>query len=162
MQTWQAVLAASAAGLIAITVYLVVERSFATGTPILLATKQLLLWDASNAFGLAAFSAGWGMAAIGLLMDVVVSTCWAAVFAVAYVKSTFVQRNTVIAGLVFGAIVMVVMIYLVVPIGHAPPPPRTAATILNTLVAHTVFFGLPVAATVRYNALAMTQPESVS
>lgn len=142
---WRAVSAASAAGLVAITVYLAVERSIATGLSVVVATEQLLQWDASNAYGRAAFSGGWSVALIGLLMDVVVSTCWAALFVWIYLTLSQIRRNLTLYGLLYGAIVMGIMIYGIVPLGHAAQAPRTLASIVNTLVAHTVFFGLPLA-----------------
>lgn len=137
--------AASAAGLVAITIYLVVERSIATGLSLVVCTEQLLQWDASNAYGIAAFSGGWGLAGIGLLMDAVVSTCWAVLFALLYLSIPQIRRNVVLCGLLYGAAVMCVMIYLIVPIGHARQAPHTLASTINTLVAHSVFFGLPLA-----------------
>lgn len=137
------------AGLIAITIYLVVERAVAEHLPIALCLRQLLQWDASNAFGVAAFAGGWRMALIGLGMDFVVSLVWALVFTALYLGAVGIRRNLVLAGLTFGAVVMVVMLYAVVPIGHAIRMESTPAHILNVLVAHTVFFGLPLALTVR-------------
>ncbi len=148
-KTSLAVVAASAVGLVAITVYLVVARAVLTGTPVVLGTEQLLQWDASNAFGAAAYSGGWTVAGIGLLMDAVVSTWWAAVFVILYLNAPLVRRYPVFSGLLFGAAVMGVMIYLVVPIGHAAQAPRTAVSTINTLIAHSLFFGVPLALTVR-------------
>lgn len=146
---WQAVLVASAVGLATITIYVVVAGALMSGNSVAFMTERLLQWDASNAFGTAAFSGGWVLATVGLLMDAVVSTCWATAFVLLFLNVAFVRRYTLVSGLLFGAIVMFVMLYLVVPIGHAVQPPRTAVSIINNLIAHTVFFGLPIAATVR-------------
>lgn len=140
---------AAIAGLIAITVYLVVERAVSEHLPIALCLRQLLQWDASNAYGIIAFAGGWKTALIGFGMDFVVSLVWALVFTALYLGAAGVRRNVVAAGLIFGAVVMVVMLYAVVPIGHAIRMPDTPAHVLNVLVAHTVFFGLPLALTVR-------------
>jgi hypothetical protein len=148
-KAWLSVLAASAVGLVTITVYLVVARAVLTGTPVVTGLEQLLQWDASNAYGDAAYSGGWTLAVIGLLMDAVVSTCWAAVFVILYLNVPIVARYPLLAGLLFGAAVMCIMIYLVVPIGHARQGPRTLVPTINTLIAHSVFFGLPLALTVQ-------------
>ncbi|HYL26481.1 MAG TPA: hypothetical protein VEW74_01535 [Candidatus Nitrosotalea sp.] len=140
---------AAIAGLIAITAYLVVERAVAEHLPIALCLRQLLQWDASNAYGVAAFAGGWTMAMIGFGMDLVVSLVWALLFTAIYLGVAGVRRNVVVAGLIFGAVVMVVMLYAVVPIGHAIRMPDSPAHVLNVLVAHTIFFGLPLALTVR-------------
>jgi hypothetical protein len=144
----KATVAAAIVGLAAITLYLVVERSVAERLPMGTCLLQLLQWDASNAYGPAAFGGGWPVAFVGLGMDFVVSLCWAAVFAVLYDASPFVRQNVVLAGLIFGAIVMVTMIYGVVPLGHATPMRSTASHVLNVLVAHTIFFGVPLGLTV--------------
>ncbi len=62
-------------------------------------------------------------------------------------SSYSVRRYVVAAGLVFGACVMVVMIYGIVPLGHATRMHGTVAHLLNVLIAHTIFFGVPVAMT---------------
>jgi hypothetical protein len=141
--------AAAIAGLVAITIYLVLERAAAEHLSIVLCLQQLLQWDASNAYGLHAFAGGWPMALIGLAMDFVVSLVWALVFTALYLAFAGLRRNIVLAGLAFGAVVMVVMLYAIVPIGHAMRMQNTPPHVLNVFVAHTVFFGLPLALTVR-------------
>ncbi len=136
-------------GLIAITIYLVVERAVANGLPVMQCLLQLLQWDASNAYGSAAFSGGWATGLIGLAMDFLVSLAWAIVFTVLFNGVPAVRRNVVVSGLVFGAGVMAVMIFAIVPIGYAPQMHKTPSNLLNVLIAHAVFFGLPVALTVQ-------------
>lgn len=70
-------------------------------------------------------------------------------FALLYVKVPAVARSTVLSGLLFGVMVMLVMIFIVVPLGHAQAASRNPHALLNTFVAHSVFFGLPVALVVR-------------
>lgn len=144
----RATVAAAIAGLLAITIYLVLERSIAERLSVILGLQQLLQWDASNGYGPAAFAGGWPMALVGLAMDFVVSLAWAAAFTALYVSSPAVRRNVVLTGLLFGAVVMVVMLYAIVPIGHATRMQSTATHVVNVLVAHTIFFGLPLALTV--------------
>ena len=91
--------AAAIVGLVAITVYLVVERAVANRLPVVLCLQQLLQWDASNAYGPRAFSGGWPTALVGLAMDFVVSLAWAAVFTVLYWKIPTVRRDVVPAGI---------------------------------------------------------------
>jgi hypothetical protein len=143
-----AAVAAAIVGLTTITIYLVVERAFAERLSVVLGLQQLLQWDASNGYGRAAFEGGWPMALIGLAMDFVVSLAWAVAFTALYVAVPVVRRTVAPTGLVFGAVVMVVMIYAIVPIGHATQMHSTVARVINVLVAHTVFFGLPIALTV--------------
>lgn len=140
-----ATVAAAVAGLIAITVYLTVERGLTEHLPMLLCLKQLLQWDASNFYGGSALAGGWGMAWRGLWMDLAVSLVWATIFTTLYGALPVVRRYPVLVGLAYGVLVMVVMIYFVVPLGHATRMAMTLPHVINVLVAHTVFFGMPLA-----------------
>jgi hypothetical protein len=136
----RAVILAGIAGNVAISLYL----SFAL--PVFFGRSPLLLfqWDASNIVGAWAYAHGVTAAALGLLFDFIVSWCWAALFTLLYMKVPAVRRAPAVAGLIFGACVMLVMLFLVVPLGHAARTSTNPISLLNTLVAHTVFFGLPV------------------
>ncbi|HVA27629.1 MAG TPA: hypothetical protein VNF68_05585 [Candidatus Baltobacteraceae bacterium] len=113
-------------------------------------TPPLLLfqWDDSNIVGASAFSGGWGAAALGFFFDFIVSIVWAACFVGLYRAFPAVRRSIVVAGLLFGAVVMLVMFLAIVPLGHAHRP-TSLPSLVDSFVAHTVFFGLPVALTVR-------------
>ena len=141
----KAALFAGIAGNIAISLYL----SFAL--PVFFRTPPLLLfqWDASNIVGGSAYHGGWNSAMLGLFFDFIVASVWGACYVLAYTTLPFVRRTTLASGLVFGAIVMAVMFFIVVPRGRAEHPSSDAAPLLSALVAHTLFFGLPVAIVVR-------------
>jgi hypothetical protein len=128
-------------GNVAISVYLAVTL------PLFFHTKPILLfqWDASNIIGSIAYSGGVGSALLGFLFDCIVSICWGAIFAAVYQTFAPVRRAPVVSGLLFGVVVMIVMLELVVPLGHAQHASHAAPALLNTLIAHTLFFGLPVA-----------------
>jgi hypothetical protein len=102
-------------------------------------------WDASNFLGSAAFRGGLSTAAIGFGMHLCVSVAWGIVFAVAFARIAWVRAHPLLAGLIFGAIVMQVMAYVVVPLGHASHPAPALAAWINNFIAHTLFFGVPVA-----------------
>lgn len=137
----RAAVVAGISGNIAISVYLAITL------PLFFHTKPELLfqWDASNIVGNSAYAGGIGSALLGFLFDCIVSICWAAIFAAVYETFAPVRRMPALSGVVFGLIVMAVMLELVVPLGHAQQASRAAPALLNTAVAHTVFFGLPVA-----------------
>ncbi|MBV9718259.1 MAG: hypothetical protein JOZ77_03010 [Candidatus Eremiobacteraeota bacterium] len=139
---------AAIVGLVTITVYLVLERAVAAHLPIALCLRELLQWDASNAYGVRAFNGGWPTAFVGLAMDFVVSFAWAVAFAALYVMLPIVRRYVVLAGLCFGALVMIAMLFVVVPLGHATQLEPTLSHLANVLVAHAIFFGVPVALTI--------------
>jgi hypothetical protein len=132
------------AGNVAISVYL------AIALPLFFHTKPLLLfqWDASNIVGTSAYTGGLWSALLGFAFDCIVAICWAAIFAAVYQTVPAVRRSPVVAGMLFGIVVMLVMIDIVVPLGRAQHAAQHAAALANTAVAHVVFFGLPVALTV--------------
>ncbi len=106
---------------------------------------QLSQWDASNFLGDEAFRGGLSTAAIGLGMHVCVSVAWGIIFAFAFSRIAWIRAHPLLAGLIFGALVMQVMAYLVVPLGHASHPTPPFFQWLNNFIAHTLFFGVPVA-----------------
>jgi hypothetical protein len=135
-----ATLVAAFAGWLAIGAYLTIVRVILGDGPYV-----LFQWDASNLIGRAAFSEGLSAVALGLGLDYIVSLVWAAAALVAMQRYAAAARHPTGFGALFGAIVMGVMLFVVVPLGHAPRPHFTPPTFLNTLVAHTIFFGIPVA-----------------
>src|SRR5580698_10473496 len=137
----RAAVVAGISGNIAISVYLAITL------PLFFHTKPELLfqWDASNIVGSSAYSGGIGSAALGFLFDCIVSICWAAIFAAIYQTFAPVRRLPMLSGLLFGLVVMAVMLELVVPLGHAQHASNAAPALIDTAIAHTVFFGLPVA-----------------
>ena len=78
-----------------------------------------LSMDASNIVGPWAYTHGLTAAALGLFFDFIVSWCWVAAFTLLYLNAAAVRRAPALFGLAFGVVVMPVMIFLVVPLGHA-------------------------------------------
>jgi hypothetical protein len=147
MNGWwiRAVVLGAIVGNLAISIYLSIALALFFGVPPI----ALFQWDDSNIVGPSAFNGGWGAAGLGFFFDFIVSGVWAACFLVLYNNVAAVRRSTAAYGLLFGVIVMLVMGYVVVPLGHAEQPSNTLAGLIDRLIAHTVFFGLPLALTVR-------------
>lgn len=102
-------------------------------------------WVASGAFGKAAFTSPlfiW----VGLLIHFIVSIAWAGGYAFLASTRLYMTERWVISGLVYGFIVMVFMVLLQLGAQVFQWPGETGW--LLSLVAHTVFFGLPVAFTI--------------
>jgi hypothetical protein len=106
---------------------------------------QLSQWDASNLLGNDAFRGGLSTAAIGLGMHLCVSVVWGIIFAFAFTRIAWMRVHPLLAGLIFGAVVMQVMAYVVVPLGHASHPTPALTGWINNFIAHTLFFGVPIA-----------------
>uniref|UniRef100_E6PHB4 Uncharacterized protein n=1 Tax=mine drainage metagenome TaxID=410659 RepID=E6PHB4_9ZZZZ len=128
-------------GWIGINIYMSVLLSLQhAATPL-----QLFQWDASNALGAASFSEGFASALLGLFFDFVVNIAWATLYVMLFDRKDRTERPFLLRGILFGAVVMVVMRWLVVPLGHAVSPPATPASIANLLAAHIISFGIPIA-----------------
>ena len=132
---------AGVAGAIAIDLYLSITL------PLMHVANGITLsqWDASNLLGSDAFRGGLSTAAIGFGIHLCVSVAWGIVFAFAYARIAWIREHALLAGLIFGALVMQVMAYLIVPLGHASHPAPSLSGWMNNFVAHTLFFGVPVA-----------------
>lgn len=100
-------------------------------------------WIASTVLGKSALAAP-GSAAIGACIHLLVSLSWAAGYA--YVATTRPATTTrwLVAGIVYGLVVYTIMQVILLADDNFTYPP-TPNAFINTLVAHAVFFGLPVA-----------------
>src|ERR1700722_14346728 len=136
------ILLAGALGCVLIDLYLVVTHAWLLrdATPI-----QISQWDASNALGVAAFGDGMQAALLGFAMHLCVSLIWAAIFVAVALRFRWVLAHPIVSGVVFGLVVMGVMRYLIVPLGHARQGAGTPVQLFNQALAHVVAFGLPVA-----------------
>jgi hypothetical protein len=138
---WATAAAAGLTGAALIDAYLIVVESFVLKN----ATPQLVMqWDASNALGMAAYRGGWATAVLGTLMHFCVSIAWAAIFVAIATRVRWLTRRPVASGALLGVVAMTVM-RAVIHLGHAVIHPFTTATFVVILIAHTLFFGLPVA-----------------
>jgi uncharacterized membrane protein YagU involved in acid resistance len=103
-------------------------------------------WDASTIIGVpAAIQGGWETAILGEFFHLIVSLVWATVFVLLAQRFAAMIRYPILWGAVFGVAVWLIMSQLVVPLGHAPAVHQSAAGLVNNVVAHAVFFGIPVA-----------------
>lgn len=132
---------ATLVGLITISLYLVIVLVTVWHRPAI----SLFQWDASNALGPRAFDGGLRSASIGLLMDIPVTLAWAWLYVALARRNSALLKHPTISGAVYGGFVLAVMFGIVVPIGHAAQSAMTMPAFLNTLTAHVVFFGIPVA-----------------
>ena len=101
------------------------------------------IWQfvASTALGKGAF-ADPNSAWIGLCMHFATSIAWGIAFSYVAHTRPYVPQHPYVSGIVYGIIVMIIMqIVLMVAKSWATP---NVSTFLIQLIAHTVFFGLPV------------------
>lgn len=129
-------------GAVLIDLYLIVTETFVihNATPLL-----VMQWDASNALGMAAYAGGWKTAALGTLMHFAVSVIWGVLYVAAAVRFRWLVTHPVAGGVLLGVVAMSVM-RAVIHLGHAIVRPfPNALSFSNILIAHVVFFGIPVA-----------------
>lgn len=104
---------------------------------------DLWQWIASTAFGKAALTEP-GYASAGLAIHAIVSIGWAGAFAYVAAVNPTAARRWALAGPVYGVIVYSVMQTILLVDNNFIYPPNPNAFV-NDLIAHAVFFGLPVA-----------------
>ena len=102
-----------------------------------------VIWQsvASTALGKGAF-ADPNSAWVGLCMHLATSIAWGVAFSYVAHTRPYVPQHPYVSGIVYGIIVMIIMqIVLMVSKSWTAP---TVSSFLIDVVAHTVFFGLPV------------------
>ena len=135
---------AALAGWLAIDLYMSCVYVAQGSTPL-----RLFQWDASNALGDAAYGGGWASAGLGLLLDYAVSLGWAAAAAVALRRSPLARAHPFAFGTLYGAVVMYLMVWAIVPLGRARHGAMTTQSFAIVLLGHVVFFGIPLVLTAR-------------
>jgi uncharacterized membrane protein YagU involved in acid resistance len=101
-----------------------------------------LLWITSAAFGKAAFSNA-NYAWLGLLVHFCVSIGWAGGYSYFAERQPFVNQRWLVSGLAYGFVVYIFMV--LIQMGAQVFRVPDAAGLLNSVIAHMLFFGVPVA-----------------
>jgi hypothetical protein len=106
---------------------------------------------AAGLMGRPAFDGGTPAALLGLMSHFGILFVAAAIFHLACRRLKVVADHALIAGLLFGAVIYVVMNFIVVPLSAFPyRPSYPLRSVLPTLAAHMLLVGLPIALAVRY------------
>jgi uncharacterized membrane protein YagU involved in acid resistance len=154
------IIVAGVVGAFLIDLYLVVTASwiFHTAT-----ARKLFLWDASNLLGIHAFQRGFETELLGCLLHLIVSIVWAAFFVLVLARIPAIASHPLIWGIIAGVAVKFFMQYIIIPLGRASSPHYNWISLTNNLIAHTLFFGVPVLLIARhaYNAIADRAPVPV-
>ncbi|HMD03295.1 MAG TPA: hypothetical protein VKG44_10060 [Candidatus Baltobacteraceae bacterium] len=104
----------------------------------------VLQYIASGVLGSAAFSGGFGSAALGLVLHFLIAFALAAIYYFAATRVIALRMYWAPAGLVYGVLVWLVMSFVVVPISATPKAPFDASVFWTFLVGHAFFVGLPI------------------
>jgi hypothetical protein len=110
-------------------------------------TTYVQIWQfvASALVGGAAYASP-AYAILGFAMHFAISIVWASIYAWAALGPVpALARAPVLSGLLYGVVVMIGMTMVLVVNHVGPAGVPDPATLVKSLIAHTVFFGLPVA-----------------
>lgn len=118
------------------------------------APQRILRGIAAALLGRDALSGGWGTAALGLAMHFGVAFVVATVF---YVASRFLPvliRHAIASGLIYGALVWLVMNALILPLTKTPPASFPPPNWWIIFVPHLFCVGVPIALMVKRGSAA--------
>jgi uncharacterized membrane protein YagU involved in acid resistance len=144
MQRWSTRRAILIGGSIAgaLDILFAITFAYTNGAP----PQRLLQTVASGVLGQASYSGGWAAAALGLVLHFLMSYAFAAAYILASRHIHILRRNPLLAGAVYGALVLFFMRLVVLPLSAFPHPVsfKPLATTLD-LLSHMFLFGLPIA-----------------
>ena len=100
---------------------------------------------ARGVLGKDAFSGGVSSAALGVILQWAMSLIIAAIFVFAATRMRILLRRWIAAGVAYGAVVFVVMNYVVVPLSRVGSVPHFTTTTFTLNLAAMFLFGLIVA-----------------
>jgi hypothetical protein len=131
---------AGLAGAVAIAAYAIVV--FVLGTHGM-SLSGFYQYVASGAIGQAAYAGPSGVA-IGVALHLAIGMAWGAGYAYAAARTPQILARPLVSGVVFGLVVMVAMQIVEVAANIYTHLPSTFE-LVNALVAHIAFFGVPIA-----------------
>lgn len=110
-------------------------------------------WIASTIVGPAAYTST-AYIGLGLAMHFFISIAFALAYGALAARSRALVDNPTLGGVVFGIAVMLVM-QVVTGLAHVAQPPSVVGIVIS-LIAHIVFFGLPVAWYIAFSGKRLT------
>ena len=104
---------------------------------------QVLQYIASSLLGPRSFSDGLAGAGLGLVLHFAVALVVAAIYILASRRVAVLRTQWVLFGLLYGAAVWVVMNLVVLPLTAVAHGPIPTAALINGIIGHALFVGLP-------------------
>lgn len=127
-----------ACGVLDLTAAIVTSHAYGSGP------QRLLQYVASGMLGPAAFTGGWGTAAVGAACHFLIAFTAAAVFYLASTRLPVLTRRPVLSGLAYGFAVYLVMYWIVRPLSLIPQRPFAWFPTCLAIATHLVCVGLPI------------------
>jgi hypothetical protein len=107
---------------------------------------RILHFIASGLIGIRAFRGGWRTAILGVAIHFFIATSAAAIYYLLTFRLSLPVAQRLILGPAFGICLFAVMQNIIVPLSAAPRQPTLALPeLLNLLLSHSLFVGLPIA-----------------
>jgi hypothetical protein len=104
---------------------------------------QVLQYIASSLLDARSFSGGLATAGLGLVVHFAVSLVVATIYILASRRIAVLRTQWVLLGFLFGAAVWVVMNLIVLPLTAVAHGPIPTAALINGIIGHALFVGLP-------------------
>lgn len=121
-----------------------ISAAFLTWAPKGITPARILHGIASAAIGPRSFRGGWPTAALGLAFHFLIAFSAAAVFYAGSRKISFMLRQPVLAGIVYGVLVYLFMYWVVLPLSIFHRGPATVSATIIAIVTHMICVGLPI------------------
>jgi uncharacterized membrane protein YagU involved in acid resistance len=106
---------------------------------------QVLQYIASGLLGAQSFRGGLATAGLGVLVHFAIAFVVAAIYLLAGRRISALRSQWVVFGLLYGAAVWAVMNLAVLPHSAVAPSSISTAALLNGVIGHALFVGLPIA-----------------
>ena len=140
-------------GLITGVLHLIIQVGIVFGLMLKNPYISSLQYVASGAIGNAAFAGGLATALLGLILELLMTTIIAGIFIVSAARIPLLRRYVIPGSLLYGFGVFIVMGFVVLPLSAAPPlPAPSMLLLLEIILEHILFIGLPLGLLVRWNA----------
>ena len=104
---------------------------------------QVLQYIASSLLGARSFSGGLATAGLGLVVHFAISLVVATIYILASRRIAVLRTQWVLLGLLYGAAVWAVMNLVLLPLTAVTHSPITTAALINGVMGHALFVGLP-------------------
>jgi uncharacterized membrane protein YagU involved in acid resistance len=104
---------------------------------------QVLQYIASSLLGARSFSGGLATAGLGLVVHFAIALVVVGIYILASRRLAVLSTQWVLLGLLFGAAVWVVMNLVVLPLTAVAHSPIRTAALVNGVMSHALFVGLP-------------------
>lgn len=106
---------------------------------------QVLQYIASGLLGASSFTGGLASAALGAAIHFFIAFVVAGVYILVSRRIAALARRPALWGAAYGAAVYLFMNFVVLPFSAVPPSPPSLGLLLNGLIGHALFVGLPTA-----------------